>query len=252
MKEACLSFLSEREGEEIVKIVKKGDYDLIREKPNLLARFSFRGRSLFLKEFKRKKIFSFLLSPLRPASSRRAFEIGQLMMKAGVLTPEPILSFEERRWGFVRRDFLITEDIGEHRSAREVLLHGNVEVLLKVAEIVRKLHENGIYHRDLNLSNFLIKGDEIYLVDNNRVRKRRKPLSIVRRALDICRIDLHGYERYFLEKYTEGMKYSSLLCYLAILFMKIRKLRKVRRFFVEMAERLFSLSGGNAGSGRGG
>lgn len=237
------SFLKDEELKEILTFINEKKYELMRAKPNILARISFKGNPLFIKIFRRKKPFSFIFSPFRISSSFKCYQTALYMLKNGINTPKPILSFERRRGGFIIEDIYISEDIGEHLSAREILLKEeaeNKEILVKnLAQVVKKLHESSIYHRDLNLSNFLIKGDKIYIVDINRARLTNAPISVFKMALDIARIDLHGYEKIFISEYATGMKHPSLLKNLILLFIKIRKVRRLRRFFVRLIGRVF-------------
>jgi len=68
----------------------------------------------------------------------------------------------------------------------------------------------------------------------------KNPPSFLKRAIDISRMDLHGLERVFLTEYVKGLENAYLLKNLTLLFIKIRKLRRVRRFFVRLLDRLLA------------
>lgn len=55
--------------------------------------------------------------------------------------------------------------LGEH-----LRLHGlSRDFLGKLARLVRRLHERGVFHRDLKANNLLVRGEEIYVADVDRV-----------------------------------------------------------------------------------
>jgi len=240
--EKTISSLNGEEVREVLEIIKEKKYEVLRLKPNILGRTFYKGTPIFIKIFRRKKPFSFLLSPLRASSSFRAYRTALYMLQNGIDTPKPILSCEKRKIGFVVEDIYVTEDIGEHLSVREAVLKSEgefrKEIIKKIARLVRKIHEISIYYRDLNLSNFLIKGDKIYLVDINRARILKNPPSFLKRAIDISRMDLHGLERVFLTEYVNGLENAWILKCLTLFFIKIRKVRRIRRFFVRLFDRV--------------
>jgi len=233
--------LSDGERDELLNLVKEGKYEILREKPNTLGRASFKGIPVFIKIFKRKKFFSFILSPLRHSSSFRSYNTALHMLKNRIDTPKPLLSFERRKMGFVVEDLYVTEDIGEHLSARQAVLNAESEarkeIIKRIAQVVRRIHESFIHHMDLNLSNFLLKDDKIYVMDINRAKISKKPLSVFKRAHDISKIDLHGLQRIFISEYVRGFPRAWVLKNLTLLFIKMRKLRRVRRFFVRLIDR---------------
>ncbi len=145
--ERTVSSLNEEEKREILKLIKEGKCEIVRMGPNILGRFSCRNRNFFVKIFKRKKPFSFIFSPLRMSSSFRCFLTGIYMRKNGIDTPESILSFEKRKMGFVVEDIYVTEDIGEHLTAREALLKTESRwekefIIKRISELTKKSTKN--------------------------------------------------------------------------------------------------------------
>ncbi len=176
--------------ESILKIIDYGNYEIIRKKPNIIGRFEFEDRRFFVKVFKRKKIFSYIFSPFRTSSSLKACEVADFMLKHGLLTPKPLISIERRgSLGFIKEDILIAEDIGEHKTLRELVQGCNdgKKFILLAADYVRKLHDSGVYNRDVNLANFLYKQRSLYLIDLNRARISKKSLGFLKRAKEISK-----------------------------------------------------------------
>jgi tRNA A-37 threonylcarbamoyl transferase component Bud32 len=53
----------------------------------------------------------------------------------------------------------------DHLKARGV----SRELLHRLARLVRRMHERGVWHRDLKANNVLVRGDELWVVDLDRV-----------------------------------------------------------------------------------
>lgn len=53
----------------------------------------------------------------------------------------------------------------EGHSLTEEILGSNPNIAHQMLGIVQKIHENKIFHRDIKLNNFIIKGDDLYVID---------------------------------------------------------------------------------------
>ena len=74
---------------------------------------------------------------------------------------------------------------------------------------LRQMHEAGFFHRDLSIGNVLLPTgattlgpEDLYLIDLNRTRRRRR-LSLTERTRDLCRLAIFRpeHQRMFLEAY---------------------------------------------------
>jgi hypothetical protein len=111
----------------------------------------------------------------------RAYGVACHLLAHGLRTPLPLGVLEERRWGFVQHNVYATEAITNFMTLKQystVLPEGAAgleEVMRLVAEYIRRMHDSGLWHRDLTRSNVLLTGTpdnrQVYLVDLNRARR---------------------------------------------------------------------------------
>ena len=138
------------------------------------------------------------------SKAAKSWRVARAVAAAGVLTPEPVLLAESDRPDgpsfFVSR---FVDGVFEARYLFRAIAAGEeaerfpgVEVPLFLATLgrtVRRLHDAGIWHRDLSSGNVLVGcqgGGEppaLYLVDLNRARVGRPP-TVSERSRDLCRL----------------------------------------------------------------
>jgi tRNA A-37 threonylcarbamoyl transferase component Bud32 len=200
----------------VEELVNKNKVRVFNSKPNLVAEMNLtlggENKRVVVKIFGWRNILHFLISPFMKSKAQLSLENSLHLIRTGLPTPKPIAAFWERKGGFVKRNFFITESLGECESLREILKRRRKDGLektlyiKKLADYVRKMHDSGLFHKDLTLANFLLRpgDDSFYLVDLNRAR-RKKRLSFFQRVEDIVRMDLTNGERdKFIDFYTGG------------------------------------------------
>ena len=153
----------------------------IKDARNKIKKISVNGRNLCVKSFGKPTVFNRLMySYFRKSKAQRSFEYGQKLLKLGISTPAPIAFVEiYNRWRFLKRAYYISdfEEVDYHMTyvlnndvpEKEVILGGFVRFM------ANGLHPNGIYHKDFNGSNILVKqmptGAFSYsLIDLNRIK----------------------------------------------------------------------------------
>ena len=104
---------------------------------------------------------------------------------------------EERRWGFVQYNVYVTAALTDVITLQEYCATlpdgpaGLEEVVRLVAAYLRRMHDSGLWHRDMVTSNLLLTGApgnrQVSLVDLNRAR-RIPYMPIVLRAMDLARM----------------------------------------------------------------
>ena len=172
----------------------------------VVKRFGWRGRQ------------HYLFSPFKRSRAMKAYATACQLLSQQLDTPLPLGVFEERRRGFVTYNVLATEAIADYvtlRQYRESLADRpeamsreaalDVEAVLRLAaDYTRRLHDSGVWHRDMVLSNFLMTGApgqrRLYLIDLNRAY-HLPAMPMWLRALDIARMDWKVWRERFMALY---------------------------------------------------
>jgi heptose I phosphotransferase len=166
--------------------------------PRSVSRFSLLEpggeRDFFLKRHRRlplrEQVREFFRRGGSVSGGRREWENIWRLRQLGILTVEPVGFGELRRWGWETESFLITQELKEASRLTEFipryfppplsssLLARKRHLLRCLALLVRRMHEGGLFHRDLYLGHFFVKprGEkdlEIYLMDLQRVIRPR-------------------------------------------------------------------------------
>ena len=158
-------------------LIDEGQGEIVYDGRNRVVHFSFNGLSLMVKRFKRvnvvqKVIYTFF----RKTKAERAFLFAEEFAKRGIDTPQRVAYIEEKRVGFFDVGYFVCiEAIGTETS---LLLREVQDYPKNLAEAVAQqiviMHERGILHGDMNLSNFLCtqddKGYHFTMIDINRSR----------------------------------------------------------------------------------
>jgi Lipopolysaccharide kinase (Kdo/WaaP) family. len=114
----------------------------------------------------------FLSRPPRPF---RELTITEELRRRGFPTVEVLAAFVEKIRGPFYRGWLVTKQLEEAKNLWDGLQSGFCQsldihaILESVAVSIRRMHREGVYHRDLNLKNILIRsasaGAESYIID---------------------------------------------------------------------------------------
>lgn len=153
-----------------------------------VGRFTFGPEAFYIKKYKSpgKKIFRYFFK----SKAQKEFENQLLFQKLGIDIPE-IVIFKERGW-FRRRAVLVTREVPRSRTLLEVLsAHPapgssfDIENLLKkLSDIVRKLHDSGFIHNDLRMRNVMVQDERLLMFDcPNGMVLRHVPFFFRRRKI---------------------------------------------------------------------
>jgi 3-deoxy-D-manno-octulosonic acid kinase len=137
------------------------------------------GRRYVLRHYRRGGLLARLLGDRylwRGAHSTRPFEEWQLtyrLHRAGLPVPAP-LAARYRQHGLTYSGDLLTERLPSVGSLAQCLCTGALSVLtwIAIGRCVRRFHDLGVCHADLNAHNVLLSEDEVYLIDFDRCRLR--------------------------------------------------------------------------------
>ena len=189
----------------------------------VIKRFGWRGKQ------------HYLFSPVKRSKAMKEYRTACHLLSHGLLTPLPLGACEVRRWGFIEANAYAMEAITEYTTLHRYCatlpdgVEGLCEVMQLVADYVQRMHESGLWHRDLMLANFLLTGSpgnrRLYLVDLNRAR-RLPYVPVWLRILDVARLDWHAWQAQFLALYANGRYTLQYVLWLAYLRGRWRTLRR--------------------------
>ncbi|MFH1214379.1 MAG: lipopolysaccharide kinase InaA family protein [Candidatus Neomarinimicrobiota bacterium] len=156
------------------------------EKPVVIKWFSWRNR------------ISLWLSPFMRSRAKKSWDASQSLKRCGVKVPPPITAYTRRRFGIIRRNFLLTEIVTDYTLARRWLrnpattVDEKTAIVTAIAELIRKMHDAHMVHHDLTPGNFLVKNSDptdITITDLNRL-EHKLFLSRKLKAYDIAKLNL--------------------------------------------------------------
>ena len=142
---------------------------------------------------------------LKGSKAQRSWRVSLALQRAGIATPEPLMWVESQQPEgpsfFVSRrlhDFLEARyyfrALEAGRETAEYPQLAAEAVIEQIGRSIRRLHDAGIWHRDLSIGNVLLvgagEGDdqmEIFFIDLNRARIKRR-LTTLRRTRDLSRL----------------------------------------------------------------
>jgi len=159
--------------------------------------FEHAGRRYVLRHYLRGGLVArvnadrFLWTSEMRARPVREISLTLKLHAAGLPVPLPVAARYERD-GLLYRADLITEFLPDTRTLAACLDEGDVGLpsWAAIGRCIRRFHDHGLCHADLNAHNILLRGDEVLLVDFDRC-SRRPPgmwrdanLARLRRSLD--------------------------------------------------------------------
>ncbi|MCQ2310427.1 MAG: lipopolysaccharide kinase InaA family protein [Paludibacteraceae bacterium] len=169
--------------------------EIIYDARNQIRRFEVDNLTLCVKRFHQPRFLNRLIySFLRPSKARRSYENGMYLMRHGVGTPEPVAYIEEKKWGLMGFNYLITLQSQLTRLHREFTLNYTPELedtIRPLARFTAKMHDEGILHLDYSPGNILwdqVNGAyQFEVIDINRMRIG-KPVTLKEGAKSLRRI----------------------------------------------------------------
>jgi 3-deoxy-D-manno-octulosonic acid kinase len=98
------------------------------------------------------------------------FHLLQAMHELGLPVPQPVAACYHRFSGFYQTAIIV-------ERLAEVLPFGdlctatdNNEIWRNIGRVIRRFHDAGVYHADLNCFNILVNGQAVYLIDFDKSR----------------------------------------------------------------------------------
>jgi tRNA A-37 threonylcarbamoyl transferase component Bud32 len=131
-----------------------------------------------------------------PPRPFRELTITEEIRRRGIPTVETYGAFVEQVWGPFYRGWLVTRELADAQDLWQAFKTGFVDelgsdrILRAVADTLRALHREGVYHTDLNLKNILVCKEGVgvkgYIIDFDRAKLvlGNLPPELVRRNLN--------------------------------------------------------------------
>jgi 3-deoxy-D-manno-octulosonic acid kinase len=164
------------------------DPDWWRDRGALLGEASGRGLAYFidggetewvLRHFRRGGMVGRLIHDrylFTGVNRSRPFREARLLARlasAGLPVPRPVAARVELRLPFYRGDLISERVPGEPLSRWLKRDEADVALFRSVGQVVRRFHDQGVFHADLNAHNILVSEGDIHLIDFDRGRVRR-------------------------------------------------------------------------------
>ncbi|MEO1082601.1 MAG: lipopolysaccharide kinase InaA family protein, partial [Acidobacteriota bacterium] len=176
-----------------------------------------------VKQFRNQGAKKVLERKWRGSKAERSWRRAWQFLEAGVPTASPLLWIESKEEE--GPSFFISRHLGDTVEARYLLRarnsgHDSEDIpgfdferfFTSLGQGLRRMHEGGLFHRDLSIGNVLVPRDvtapdpeDLYIIDLNRAR-RRFWMGPVARTRDLCRlkIDHVADQRRFFDAYWGG------------------------------------------------
>lgn len=192
---------------------------------NYLYTANWDDRVVVVKQFRNQSLKARLRRRMRGTKAMRSYRVAEAFLAHGLRTPEPLAAVDSA--SLKGPAFYICRYLPDVLESRYLLRAMNAgrehdefpdldprTFLVSLARLVRRLHEAGVWFRDMTSGNVLIDRQEqggeaeplaLYLVDLNRARLGRSP-SALERAQDLGRMPIlrPEHQQIYLDAYWQG------------------------------------------------
>ena len=175
---------------------------------------------MVVKQFRNEGLRRRIERRLRGSKAERSWRVARALGGAGIDTPAPVMLIESEEPD--GPSFYVCRFLEGSTEARYLLRAANAgqaaerfpelpmpEFLDRLAGLIRRLHAEGVWFRDMTSGNVLLRrenGDlRLWLVDLNRARLGRR-MSLLQRTRDLSRMPIHRPEHQdrFLRAYWQA------------------------------------------------
>ncbi len=199
---------------------------------------STRELPVVTKIYKYAKLGDWLKANLLGSKARNEWRITTIAADRGLRTVIPVAFGERRSGGILRGSYLLTAQLFNCVTLSEALfspdgkLRANARtrrrLIVVLAELLKEMHNRGIYHRDLHPGNFLVEQlpsgeSQIYLLDLHRASVCRS-LSLRRRIKSLAQFNMFA---------TISLSNSERLLFFNSYFGKVKKWQKEKRILLK-------------------
>ena len=213
LREEILNLLPDAFFKDPISSIQKMNGEVIeKSKLRFAAIFTLpNGRRIFLKRDLTKGWLESLKYVFLPTKARKEWFIAYQSQKRSLNIPQPFGWMEKVHRGFVKESYYLSEAMGLGVSLIEdLLVLRESSWINELAKMVRKIHDAGLFHKDLHAGNFLRNGQSLFLIDLHRANIIRA-LSLNQRLWNLSQL-FHSLRTIwqesdrlrFIEKYFEG------------------------------------------------
>lgn len=153
----------------------QGDGTLLYKKRNEVRRMDCEGKKFVVKKYKKvNAVQQFVYTFFRKTKAERAFLFAQEFRRRGIETPREVAFIETHRHCLFTIGFFVSEECCWPDTAQPLRETHDFDRALAqaVMQHVALMHQKGILHGDLNLTNFLYRHDDdgyhFAMIDINR------------------------------------------------------------------------------------
>jgi tRNA A-37 threonylcarbamoyl transferase component Bud32 len=156
------------------------------------------GRAAFVKRVETGGYLKGILARLAGSRARRALHGGSILAEGGFRHPAPLLILEDRVLGSIRASYILTAPLRSAQVLSAVAIGRRRSLALRktasqqVAREIRRLHDAGIYTRDMQETNLMIENRDgafaLYFVDFEDFRWGAS-VSMRRRMINLVHLD---------------------------------------------------------------
>jgi len=193
VKEGYQSILSTHTLHQLINLEGVNEYKIVRTLPSRTVRYlkpsSTEIPALYLKEYHLPTFFE-SIKTLFFSPAEREWCAAQKVTQRNVPTFTPLAVGKFRRFGLLKKNYLISKSIDNAKSLKEYThdyylsqaisdAFERRRVTIALAKFVKDLHQKGIFHQDFHWGNILIEKAKqgalhFYLMDLHRVKLKSK------------------------------------------------------------------------------
>ncbi len=129
------------------------------------------GKRIFLKKDITKGWFESFKYLFLPSKAQREWFIAHQLKRYNLPIPEPLGWMERVSGGFVKESYYFSKAIGSGASLIDdpmKLKDGSTQ--FELAKTLKKIHDKGLFHKDLHAGNLLWDGNSFYITDLHRAK----------------------------------------------------------------------------------
>lgn len=123
------------------------------------------GQRIFLKRDRTKGWSEFLKYLFLPSRARKEWLVSYQLQNRNLPIPKPLGWMEKGRMGVVKESYFLCEAIGSGISLDDFLRSDQRAPFNELVDLVKKIHDSGLFHGDLHTGNFLWNGESLCLTD---------------------------------------------------------------------------------------